>query len=308
MLRDPFAPDSPPLAPSAASSPSPKRKSATLSSPHQPPSAVAPARRLRKGARYQDAYESDPFAPVQPLESFDSGFAVQEYIAALVRRDPHDTELLVTIPRREYADEDDDNEGPEGDEWGEPAVDEAVWIYEHLRRIVQDQHLWIATLMSECTASTCPEMQAGPDWFFLCAAHELSPSPPCCAIDYITHTSDGAQALLTSTRYFPSRLAVSDSSRQLLSTVARRLYRSFAHTYFHHQDLFIELESQTSLVRRFVALSRRFDNLVPEEALIIPELEDHVEGEEVCVAEDGSIRVVRSPSPDAEEDERQSVV
>lgn len=33
----------------------------------------------------------------------------------------------------------------------------------------------------------------------------IYPQTECCAIDYITHTLDGATALLNSSRYFPSR-------------------------------------------------------------------------------------------------------
>lgn len=80
--------------------------------------------RLRKGTRYEDAYDNDPFAPIRGLESFSSASAVQEYIAALVRRDPHDVELLTQLPRIRYED---------GESEGEPAVEAAVWVYEHIR-------------------------------------------------------------------------------------------------------------------------------------------------------------------------------
>ena len=63
------------------------------------------------------------------------------------------------------------------------------------------------------------------------AAHATPPSPPCSAISYMVHTSEGAQALLTSPRYFPSRLEVPDQGRKLVRAVARRLLRTFAHCH-----------------------------------------------------------------------------
>lgn len=76
-----------------------------------------------------------------------------------------------------------------------------------------------------------PPTSSASDWLFLCAAHPTPPDPPCSAIDYMLHTSDGAQALLNSSRYFPSRLSIGAGGRRLLDAVARRLYRSFAHAF-----------------------------------------------------------------------------
>lgn len=65
----------------------------------------------------------------------------------------------------------------------------------------------------------------------------------------------------------------------------------------HHHDLFVALESETSLVRRFGALNRRFA-LVEEEMLVILELEElglDNEGEDGEREEDddsGGMRVV----------------
>ncbi|BGP26195.1 hypothetical protein JCM10295v2_005139 [Rhodotorula toruloides] len=226
------------------------------------PSPVRPDRygRLRKGTRLADAHETDPFSSIRPFESFTSSFAVQEFITALVRRDTHDVDSIITIPTAFDEEEDAPVE----------LVDEDVWVMEQLRRITLDQHLWIAFLTNLCTRTTCPSMTAGPDWFYVCAAHYAPPDPPCCAIDYISHASDGAQALLCSAKYFPSRMSVSEGSRRLLDAVARRLYRSFAHAFFHHQPLFVQLEAETSLVRRFTELSRRF-KLMDEMSMVIPE-------------------------------------
>jgi len=67
-------------------------------------------------------------------------------------------------------------------------VDEACWIYEHLRfvspfdlvvmsenlsfrRLAQDlTDPLVTTLQIECTRATCPDMKAG-EWLYLCVAH-----------------------------------------------------------------------------------------------------------------------------------------
>lgn len=50
--------------------------------------------------------------PDEPLEEMDSTLAVQQYIQQLIKRDPSNVELILTMPE---------------------AQDEGVWKYEHLR-------------------------------------------------------------------------------------------------------------------------------------------------------------------------------
>ncbi|GAA5857812.1 hypothetical protein JCM9279_004916 [Rhodotorula babjevae] len=251
--------------PSSSSSPHPllaKSLSASPSPPNKPhrPSGT----RLRPGTRTQAAFPSsaDPFSKPRPLADFDdSPFAVQEYLAELVRRDAHDVDELVRVPVAAAGAAAAGGEGPDqqdGEEGARELIDEQVFCLEHVRRLTLDQHAWLAALERVCTPATCPTMTTTPSWLFVCAAHATPPSPPCSAISYMVHTSEGAQALLTSPRYFPSRLEVPDQGQKLVRAVARRLLRTFAHCHFHHPSLFVHLETLTSLVRRFAALHARF--------------------------------------------------
>ncbi|GAA6063267.1 hypothetical protein JCM10212_005001 [Sporobolomyces blumeae] len=202
--------------------------------------------RMRKGARTEDVYTSlnlDPFSAVPCLSTFTSSFAVQEYIATLVRRDASDVESIVTIPTMTTGgfalDEAErvDRDGRDGD-----LVEETLWIYEQLRRFIVDQQPWIHALSKECT---CREMRAS-EWLYLCAAHATPPREPCSALSYTVHTSEGASALLTSPRYFPSRISLKDDD-----------------------DADDDKESESSLLRRFVALNDQYALIEPE-ALVVP--------------------------------------
>ncbi|KAK9900460.1 Mob1/phocein [Cystobasidium minutum MCA 4210] len=166
--------------------------------------------------------------------------------------------------KRASNDGDNDNEDDEYE-----YVDRDVWLYEHLRRLAIDlSQPFVVTLQEHCTRETCPEMKAG-EWLYLCAAHATANETECCAIDYITHTLDGATALLNSSRYFPSRINIPPTSLKHFTSIARRLYRIFAHAWYHHRELFDLCESSTSLYERFLALSIEYD-LVPRELLTIP--------------------------------------
>lgn len=116
----------------------------------------------------------------------DSTLAVQQYIQQLIKRDPSNVELILTMPE---------------------AQDEGVWKYEHLRQFCMELNGLAVRLQKQCSPSTCTQMTATDQWIFLCAAHKTPKECP--AIDYTRHTLDGAACLLNSNKYFPSRYVCS---------------------------------------------------------------------------------------------------
>ncbi|KAF9340626.1 hypothetical protein BGZ91_001094 [Linnemannia elongata] len=185
--------------------------------------------------------------PQRPLESIESAFALREYLQSLIRQDPHNVDLIISLPSGQ---------------------DEHAWLYEHLCQICLELNYLIVHLEPECTPEVCPEMRAE-EWMYYCATH---PTPrECCAIDYLTHTLDGASALLNNVKFFPSRICVPEGSVKNFQSIARRLYRIFAHAYFHHRDIFDAFEAETSLYDRFLKLSRS-RKLITDKLIIIPSL------------------------------------
>ncbi|KAF9436374.1 hypothetical protein BGZ76_004165 [Entomortierella beljakovae] len=183
--------------------------------------------------------------PHRPLESIESAFALREYLQDLIRQDPHNIDLIIALP---------------------PGQGENEWLYEHLCQLCLELNYLIVHLEPECTPKECPEMRAE-EWKYFCATH---PTPrECCAIDYLTHTLDGASALLNNVKTFPSRISVPEGSVKNFQSIARRLYRIFAHAYFHHRDIFDSFEAETSLYERFLKLSRT-RQLITEKLIIIP--------------------------------------
>ncbi|KAG0087482.1 hypothetical protein BGZ92_007305 [Podila epicladia] len=184
--------------------------------------------------------------PPRPLDSIESPFALREYLQALIRQDPHNVDQLVAVPK-------DQNENP--------------WTYEHLCQVCLELNYLIVQVEPECTPESCPEMRAE-EWIYYCATH---PAPrECCAIDYLTHTLDGASALLNNVKFFPSRIAIASSASKNFTSIARRLYRIFAHTYFHHRDIFDAFEAETSLYERFLKMCKA-RGLITDKLIIIPE-------------------------------------
>ncbi|KAG9302518.1 hypothetical protein G9A89_007222 [Geosiphon pyriformis] len=198
-------------------------------------------RRNRPGTKLEDAYHYSYVS----FEHIDSAFALQEYLQSLIRLDKENIGLLVTLPNGQ---------------------DEETWQYEHLRQLCLELNYLIVHLLPDCTRQTCPEMKAD-EWKYICAMHQAPVG--CCAIDYIVHTLDGATTLLNSHKYFPSRLSIPPTSLKHYQQIARRLYRIFAHAFFHHREIFESFEGETFLYARFLKLSIRY-GLVPKNLIIIP--------------------------------------
>eukprot|EP00026_Physarum_polycephalum_P016467 Phypoly_transcript_17380.p1 GENE.Phypoly_transcript_17380~~Phypoly_transcript_17380.p1 ORF type:complete len:221 (-),score=32.30 Phypoly_transcript_17380:43-705(-) len=207
------------------------------------PNATSTIQRNRPGTKNKDLFAWGAV----PLDSMESTFAAQQYIQQLIRADPTDVEAILKVPE---------------------GTDEAVWQYEHLRQFTLEFNQLVVLFDPVCNETTCPQMKATDEWLYLCAAHKTPKE--CCAIDYIIHTLDGTAALLNSDKYFPSRVSISESSLKYFQSIARRLYRVFSHAYFHHRDLFDQVENETRLCERFVRFSTRF-KLIPKKLQIIPE-------------------------------------
>ncbi|KAI3638922.1 hypothetical protein MIR68_003420 [Amoeboaphelidium protococcarum] len=198
------------------------------------------------GSKRSDWYS---FAP-SSLEDMDSSFSIQQYLQYLnsQTQTAEQVDKFVNPP---------------------DATDEALWQYENMRMLCLQLNNLIVALQDVCHPENgspgCVEMKAD-EWLYLCASH---PSPQnCCAIDYIVHSLDGASALLNSTKFFSSRVSVPDSSVKQFALIARRLYRIFAHAYYHHRDVFDAFEDRTRLYERVVKLSLKYD-LIPPKLFII---------------------------------------
>lgn len=197
----------------------------------------------------------------------DSAFQLQEYLAMLVRRDPHNVEAITALPTEADIESFGSaaDKGKAKDELEDDGifqnVDTDVWVYEQLRRLVLDLTTpWLTSLQEECDKherpQTCAAMNAG-DWMYLCASH--GEEKQCCAIDYMVHTLDGATSLLNSARHFPSRTYVPNTSLRHFGSIARRLSRIFVHAWCYHREVFLACEAETSLYLRFFVLVETYD-------------------------------------------------
>ncbi|GAB7345123.1 hypothetical protein MBLNU457_3518t1 [Dothideomycetes sp. NU457] len=232
----------------------------------------AASRRILPGTRSEDMHEGPPLIE---LHEIDSAFQLTEHLKALHAshtRPASFPDTIVPVDRsiaRSLA------EPP-------PGVDRGIWLYELCRFLTQKANAIAVGLFTDdppCSATTCPEMRAS-EWQYLCAAHD--PPKSCCAIDYCCHTLDWAATQLTSSKLFPSRLALGtenvSSNQQLrkMTEIFRRVYRIFAHAWFQHREVFWRVESKTGLYVLFKTVCDEY-RLIPEDNYTIPSEAEGIE-------------------------------
>ncbi|KAJ5078033.1 mob-like protein phocein [Anaeramoeba ignava] len=178
-----------------------------------------------------------------PLNKMDGPFSLQQYIQQLIRKDPSDIEKIIELPEDQ---------------------DKNLFIYEHLRQIIIDLHLFATFHNEVCTAEKQPIMKLtinGEQTCFLSGA--FNPPREVSAIDYIAQTIEQTQDILNNSKLFPSRAYIPAESVGNFSTMFRRLYRIFAYSFFQHRELFDEFEKKYHLCERFTALSQKFQLMDP---------------------------------------------
>lgn len=193
-------------------------------------------------------------------------------------------------------------EPPEG-------VERTLWLYELCRFLTMKVNNLIIAFFAEdppCSAQTCPEMRAS-EWQYLCAVHD--PPKSCCAIDYCCHTLDWATSILTSPKYFPSRLTLGSdaaggpqASMRHLTNIFRRLYRIFAHAWFQHRGVFWQVEGHDGLYVFFKTVCDAY-NLIPEDNYTVPR-----EAEGAAAYENNNKATTPAESPFSEEGRRFSIL
>ena len=90
------------------------------------------------------------------------------------------------------------------------------------------------------------------------------------------HSLDHATFTLLDPKNIEDRLNVTERSQKFMQSIVRRLYRLLSHAYFHHPEVFKEVESQTYLCSRFTYFVRQFKMMssdlyiIPDDAIYIP--------------------------------------
>ena len=145
------------------------------------------------------------------------------------------------------------------------------WIANNLFNFHKQICMLYGTVSEFCTPETCPKMTAGRKyeywWSYGPERRPVEVSAP----EYIDHLLDWVQEQLDDEDTFPSKSMDKEfppSFRTICQTIARRLFRIYAHVYHHHLAVVRNFKADghmnTSL-KHFIYFVTEFDLVLPND-------------------------------------------
>ena len=175
---------------------------------------------------------------ISNIDDKDTIYGINEYISELIRKDSMNIEQIISLPLSK-------------DCTLEQFLLESMKIY------LIDIGYLIVYMSEECNINSCPKMQATKKFRYRCSAHKGGPRD-CCAIRYSIHILDHFSNLLTSKKYSNINNINKNILKQDLNNLCRRVYRIFAHAFYHHKLIFNKFESKYFLCTRFIMFFQKY--------------------------------------------------
>jgi len=128
-----------------------------------------------------------------------------------------------------------------------------------------------STISDFCTVETCPIMQAGPAFKYLWADKKTSKATEYPAPTYIGLLFDWILSQIDDESIFPSMIGdpFPKNFEAIIKEMMRRMFRIYAHCYYHHLEHFTDLGELLHLntsFKHFYFFAREF-NLIPNDQL-----------------------------------------
>lgn len=151
--------------------------------------------------------------------------------------------------------------------------DELEWIAVHVVDFHTQINMLYSTITLLCSPASCPKMSASSKYEYL---WQDSKDPryrkptKVSAPEYIENLLNWVSAIIQDPHYFPTELGVniSDSARHMYQQILKRLFRVYAHIYYHHINQISELNLQPHLntsLKHFTLFCNEFQLVNPKE-------------------------------------------
>ena len=145
------------------------------------------------------------------------------------------------------------------------------WLAVSVYDFYNELNCLIAPVLQFCTTETCPEMTAGPNYKYAWQDNNNKKPVMMPASDYIAHVMDWVDSLLNDEKVFPSEQDAQFPKDfiKTIKNIFKRLFRIYAHIYYHHQDEIKVIrvdEPLNSSFRHFMYFTNEF-KLIPKDQL-----------------------------------------
>ncbi|KAI8992440.1 Mob1/phocein [Pilobolus umbonatus] len=159
-------------------------------------------------------------------------------------------------------------------------VDINEWLAFNTFEFFNHINLFYGSIISFCTAQTCPTMSGGPsiDSTEYTWSDSISKKVRLSAPQYIDYMTSSIENMLNDESIFPTKTG--EFPRELPSIVKRmfsQMFRLFAHIYHEHYDRVLCLNEEShfnSLFAHFISFAREFDLLEKKDIQPLIELID----------------------------------
>lgn len=152
---------------------------------------------------------------------------------------------------------------PEGEDLNE-------WLARNVSDFYRQVSMLYSTITEFCTPEHCQFMSAGPGYRYRWS-DDSCPSPiDLSAPQYITRLLNWTNSLLEDENIFPSALNAPfpDDFVDIVKIIMKRLFRFYAHCYYHHLDNFKSLNMEILLstcFKHFILFAHEFNLIQPDQ-------------------------------------------
>ncbi|KAH0791732.1 MOB kinase activator-like 1A [Histomonas meleagridis] len=144
------------------------------------------------------------------------------------------------------------------------------WAAAHVSEFFNQLNLLFSSIIDNCTTESCPEMTAGPAYKYYWQDNDKYKKPTMIpAREYIANVLLMVEKYLDDESVFPSDPATPypKNFREILVNIFKRMFRIYAHIYFHHREHIQRIGAEAHLntcFRHFVIFAKEF-KLIPED-------------------------------------------
>ena len=146
------------------------------------------------------------------------------------------------------------------------------WLAMNVVEFYNQINCLYSPIVDRCTQTTCPEMSAGPNYKYAWQDGVKFKKPTMLpAPEYISNLMQWAESIIDNEKIFPSDPSIPfpKDFKSQVSKLFQRLFRIYAHIYYHHLEdvktVGAEAHLNTSF-RHFILFAKEFD-LIPADQL-----------------------------------------
>lgn len=144
--------------------------------------------------------------------------------------------------------------------------DELEWIAVHVVDFHTQINMLYSTITLLCSPASCPKMTASEKYEYLWQDNRSSKyrkPTKLSAPEYIENLLNWVHSIFQDPAYFPTELGVEfcENARAMFQQILKRLFRVYAHIYYHHINQITELNLQPHLntsLKHFVLFCDQF--------------------------------------------------